>query len=207
MPSAIALAALPLLLWLLFRPQLAFCLLAVSIPFPASLVGGGTGLSVAGSDVLLTLIFCVVIAEALLTGRTAIFSALKILALPLTPYLAWMAILAADHLGVVSTLQTGQRLELFLFPLIIGAAVSFRGLELPLLKTYLITATVFAGLYPFFSNANGGLGAQKNPAGQFIADGLLLLIAVKDLRGKLILAAPVLTLGLFWTESRVRSCP
>jgi hypothetical protein len=202
LPSAIAIAVVPFLLWLLFRPAASVCLLAISIPFPVSLVGAGTGLNVAGSDILLTLICCMVLADALLTGETALFTALKPLALPLAPYLAWMLILAADHLGVISSLQTGQRVELFLLPLMIGAAVALRGLEIPLLKTYLLTATIFAALYPIFSDDAGGLGAQKNPAGQFIANGLLLLIAVRDLRGKMLLAAPILTLGLFWTQSR-----
>jgi O-antigen ligase len=152
--------------------------------------------------VLLTLSFCVVVAHALLTGQTAIFTKLRPLVIPFAPYVVWMAVLAAAHLGVVSGLQSGQRLELFLFPVMIGLAIALHGLAMPFLKAYLLTATVFAALYPLFSDEAGGLGAQKNPAGQFIANGLLLLIAVKELRGRLLFAAPLLTLGLLWTQSR-----
>jgi O-Antigen ligase len=200
--SAIVLAAMPLILWLLYRPRLAVMVLGITIPFPVSVIAGGPGLNVAASDVLLSTISCMVIAEALVLRRSTLLAPLRILAWPVAPYLGWMVVLVAAHLSVLSAMQSAQRLELFLFPILVGVSVAIRRHEMHFLRAYLVACTVFAALYPFFSDDAGGLGVQKNPAGGFIAGALLLLIGVRGLRGKLLLVAPVLTLGLFWTQSR-----
>jgi hypothetical protein len=201
--SAIAISLLPFIVWFIIRPRWAIVMLGVSIPFAVSLVGGSAGgLNVAASDVLLTLIFCTVAMQGLLGGHPQIAPALRPLVVPFAPYLGWMVVLAAAHLGVVSSLQSGQRIELFVFPVVIGVVVSIGGYEALVLRAYLTTTILFASLYPLFSNEAGGLGAQKNPAGGFIACALLLVISIRDLREKFKYGTPFLILGLFWTQSR-----
>jgi hypothetical protein len=203
LPSAAAIAVVPALLCLVLRRIVAAIVLGISIPLPISLVGGSAGgLNVAASDIFVTAFFVAILVDVLITGRRDLFLALKPLALPLAPYLAWMVVLIAAHPGGGTAVQTGQRLELFLFPILVGAAVAMRGWESPLLKAYVITATGLAALYPIFSNDAGAFGIQKNPAGQFIANALLLFVATRSLRGRLLFTVPVLTLGLLWTQSR-----
>ncbi len=200
---ALLAAAAPVALVLALNFRIATVLLAVSLPFPMSLLGGGAGLSVAASDLLLALLLVVVTVNGLRGRLVGLGAAVKPAMLVFAPYLAWLVVLLAAHTTLSDTVQTAQRLELFLVPVLIGAAIGLRGHVLPVLRAYLLTATAFAALYPFFSTGGGGLGAQKNPAGQFIANGLILMLALKPLRSKRLLpAVPVLVLGLLWTLSR-----
>src|SRR4051794_11779078 len=79
---AIGVAMLPLLLWLMFRPKVALIVLGVSIPFAASLAGAGTSLSIAASDVMLTLIFFVIVTDALVTKNPVVMNTLKRFSIP-----------------------------------------------------------------------------------------------------------------------------
>ena len=200
--TAMLVAALPAAVLLALSFRLAAVLLAISLPFPVSLLGGG-GLNVAASDVLLALLLVVVVAEGLGGHLPGIGRAVKSVVLACSPYLAWSLVLLAAHASVSTVLQTAQRLELFIVPVLVGAAIALRGHEWAVLRSYLAISTVFAGLYPVFSTGAGGMGVQKNPAGQFIANALILLIALKPLRNRWTLGAiPVLTIGLLWTQSR-----
>jgi O-antigen ligase len=197
----VALAPVAVLLMLHFRPTAT--LLAVSLPFPMSLLGGDSALNVAASDLLLALLFAVILTEGLTGQLPGMGRAARPALIALSPYLAWVVVLLGAHPGVSDLLQTLQRLELFLIAFLVGLRVAIDGSQLLVLRAYTWTAVAFACLYPFFSNGNGGLGAQKNPAGQFIANALILLLAIKPLRSRWTLSAvPVLILGLLWTQSR-----
>ena len=199
---AAGVALTPALLWMLERHRTAAILLAASLPLPLSLGGVGLGLSIAVSDVLLVLLFVVVVSQLLVSRDLRALQVLAPIRWPLGQYLAVIAVVWVAHLGFSALLQTVQRLELFLFALLVGAAIALRGDQIPVLRAYVLVTTVFAALYLPFSDGAGGLGVQKNPAGQFIANALLVLIAVKPTRHRLLWAVPVLTLGLFWTQSR-----
>jgi O-antigen ligase len=201
MAYLVALAPVAVLLVLHFR--LMATLLAISLPFPMSLLGSGAGVNVAGSDLALALLFAVVVVEALTGYLPDLGKTAKPALVALSPYAAWVVVLLAAHRDVSDVLQTLQRFELFLIPVLIGVAIARRRCHVLVLNAYLWTAVAFAGLYPFFSNGNGGMGAQKNPAGQFIANALILLLAVRPLRSKWSLGSvPILILGLLWTQSR-----
>ena len=202
LPLAAAVALAPTVLLVLERRRALAFLLAASLPFPLSLGGGGLGLNISASDLLLTVLAGIIVTGFLIAKDDAPLRALAPLRWPLGQYVAVMGVVWAGHLGFSTLLQTGQRLELFLIPLLAGAAIVQWGCERGVLRTYVVVTTAFAGLYPFFSDGEMGLGVQKNPAGQFIANALLMQIAIPELRKRLLWTIPILTLGLFWTQSR-----
>jgi len=201
--TAYALAMLPVTVLLGMHPRLTAGLLAVSLPFPISLLGGGASLNIATSDLLLALLTVVVVAEGLRRRLPGLGAGARPVALVCGAYLAWAAVLLSAHLGTSTILQTGQRLELFFFPALVGIAIALWHTEWIVVKAYLAAATAFAAMYPFVSNGNNAFGIQKNPAGQFMANALILLAAVPRLRTRaFITAVPVLVIGLLWTQSR-----
>lgn len=202
LPLAAAVALAPAALLVLEHRRALALLLAASLPFPLSLGGGGLGLSISASDVVLTVLAGIIIAGYLVGKDDAPWRAMAPIRWPLGQYVAVMGVVWAAHLGFSTLIQTGQRLELFLIPLLAGAAMVQWGCEHAVLRTYVLVTTTFAALYPFFSNGEMSLGVQKNPAGQFIANALLMLVALPEVRRRLLWTVPILTIGLLWTQSR-----
>jgi hypothetical protein len=107
-----------------------------------------------------------------------------------------MVLLVPLHLGVENIVQTGQRYELFLAPLVVGAFAALSKQHLPLLQAYVLSTTALAVAWPLDS-----FELQKNPVGQLIANAILLLVGFRALH-RLWPCLLVLVPGLLLTQSR-----
>ena len=115
---------------------------------------------------------------------------------PVLQYAVVMLLLLTVHLGVGDIFKTGQRYELFLLPLIVGAFAAISDQHLVVLRAYVLAATALAIVWPFAQSIG-----QKNPVGQMIGNAILVLIAIPSLR-KLFPCLLILVPGLLYTESR-----
>jgi hypothetical protein len=193
---ALAFSALPLVAWLFAKPQIGVVLLGGSIPILYDLTGGRGGFHLAFSDLLLMLVGANLLVAALLTDASGALQALRPLRGGLIQYGVFLVLLLLIHLSFKEFAQTGQRLELFFLPLVIGAFATIAGRELAVLKAYVVAAACLAVLWPF----DPSLG-QKNPVGQLIGNAILLLVGVRGLRAYAPLAL-ILVPGLLLTGSR-----
>jgi O-Antigen ligase len=193
---AIGIAFLPLLVWESTRLTGALVLLGASIPEFANIAGGATSTNAALSDLLLVFIGGSVLLRAAVVGSAPALHALRPVALPVIQYGVFMSLLYLVHPAGRELLQTGQRAELLVLPLIVGAFAALTDRYLQLLKGYVLATSVLAAVWPL-----DHLSLQKNPVGQFIGNAILLLIAVPRLRA-LLPCLLVLVPGLFLTGSR-----
>lgn len=197
-PSTTALMiVIPFVVWLIANRFMAALLMAFTLPYVTDVTGGALGLNVALSDVLLTFFLLALVLQWFVTRKAPELSPLSPLKFVVGQYVAMLLILFAAHVGFVELIKTAQRIELFVFPLVVGAALVLMGRELWVLRIYILGAAVTAVLAIAGIELN-----QKNPTGQFIANGLLLLLASKELRRKLIWLMPLLAAGVLWTQSR-----
>lgn len=176
---AFALAFLPVGLWFVARPALPIVLLGASLPWVVSLSGRSAGgLSVAASDLLITfLVASVVVGAATALRPVEIVRTLRPVQWPVIAYTFVMAAIIPFHASSHELLQVVQRLELYLVPLILGVYAVSIGRHEQLLKAYVVSCTVLAAIFPFRD-----FGMQHNPEGQFVANAILLVIAVRALR-------------------------
>lgn len=195
-PLAFGIAFLPLLVWESTRLTAALVVLGASLPAIWNLAGGAVSANVALSDLLLVFIGGSILLRAVAAGSAPALEALRPVAFPVIQYGVFMLLLLLVHPGGRELLQTGQRAELFVLPLIVGAFAAFTKRYLQVLKGYVLAATVLAAVWPL-----DHLSFQKNPVGQFIGNAILLLIAFPRLRG-LFPCLVVLVPGLFLTASR-----
>jgi O-antigen ligase len=107
-----------------------------------------------------------------------------------------MLILLAVHPGTRELLKTGQRFELFLLPLIVGAFAALTDRHIRVLQAYVVATTILAVAWPIHH-----FGLNKNPMGQMIANAILLLVGVRALRRLWPCLVP-LAAGLIFTVSR-----
>ena len=124
---AVLLALVPVVVWLVVRPALIATLVGASLPVISSIAGNSAGgLNVSPSDLLLVLAgFAILLASAL--GRTSsIVRSLRPVAAPVLLYSAFVLILLGAHIGGKELVKTGQRYELFLLPLLVGAFVALQ---------------------------------------------------------------------------------
>ena len=183
-------------LWLLVRPNLAAVALGASIPALENIAGAHLGVNVSLGDLLLLLLATSVVGSAVVSRSALVFRVLQPVSFPVLQYCAFVFVLLAAHLDRNSGIQTVQRLELLAFPLVVGSYLALKGAHVRLLQAYVVAATALAVLWPF-----DHLQLQKNPAGQLLANAILLLIGVPALT-RLRICAPLLVYGLFATASR-----
>jgi hypothetical protein len=193
---AVAFCVFPFVIWLFARPGPVLFVLGASIPVTYSLTGNRAGFHLSPSDLLLVFAFAGLIFRATATGSIPGVGALRMVKVPVVQYAGFMLLVLAAHLSVSDFFKTGQRYELFALPLIVGAFAAFSDRHLVVLKAYIVAATVLAVVWPF----DHSLG-QKNPVGQMIANGILVLIAVPSLR-RYLPCRLILVPGLLYTESR-----
>lgn len=182
--------------WLVVRPVVAAVALGASIPAVQTIASGHLGLHIGVGDLLVFLLLFAALGGAVLARDSATFRALLPVRFPVLQYCVFVLVLLFAHAGAGPLGQTVQRYELIAFPLVIGAYLALRGAHLALLKGFVVAATVLAVVFPFAS-----LGLQKNPAAQFMADAVLVVVGVPRL-GRLRIVAPLLVFSLFATESR-----
>ena len=109
------------------------------------------------SDLLLVLIVAGILLQAVITGSAPAIRALRPVALPLAVYASVMIVLLPAHLSFGEVVKTGQRFELFLFPLLVGAFAALADRHLMMLQAYVLSATVLAVAWPLDL-----LAGQKN---------------------------------------------
>jgi hypothetical protein len=187
---------LPFAAWLLSRPDVPLILLGASLPALQSVAGGRLGYQVAVSDLLLVLLGGAVLFRMVITGNAQEVRALRPIALPVLVYGAIMVLLVPFHIGIGNLLQTGQRFELFLVPLVVGAFAALSDRHLPMLQAYVLSTTVLAVVWPLHDFA-----LQKNPVGQLIANAIMLLVGFRALH-RLWPCLLVLVPALLLTQSR-----
>jgi O-antigen ligase len=191
---AVALCLLPLVAILLARPTVLLVPLGASIPLLHSFTVAGYFVTL--SDLLLVLIVAGILLQAVITGSAPAIRALRPVALPLTVYASVMIVLLPAHLSFGEVVKTGQRFELFVFPLLVGAFAALAGRHLMMLQAYVLSATVLAVAWPL-----NLLAGQKNGVGQLIGSAILLLVGVPALR-RLLPCLVILVPALLVTESR-----
>ena len=118
------------------------------------------------------------------------------IAFTILQYSCVMAFVVLLHFDTWNVAKTGQRLELFLLPLIVGAYAALKGRHVRLLQAYVVSASALALVWPL-----NDFNLQKNPVGQVIANAILVLMAMQSLRRMLPLLL-ILVPGLFLTQSR-----
>lgn len=199
---AVVASVLPICAWFASRPTAPLVLLGVSIPAVISLTNdsygstGNGGYNTSVSDFLLVLVALGIVMKWLSGRSEPVLRSLRPVALPVVPYCAVMVMLLAVHPGVRELLKTGQRFELLLLPLLVGAFAALTERHIKVLQAYVVATTVLAVVWPVYH-----LSVDKNPAGQMIANAILLLVGVRALRRLwpcLLLLAP----GLILTVSR-----
>lgn len=199
---AIVASVLPIAAWFATRPTAPLVLFGVSIPAVISLTGnslgstGNGGYNTSVSDFLLVLVAVGIVLKWLSGRSEPVLRALRPIALPVLTYCSVMLMLLAVHPGVHELLKTAQRFELLLLPLLVGAFAALTGRHIKVLQAYVVATTVLAVVWPVYH-----LTLNKNPAGQMIANAILLLVGVRALRRLwpcLLLLAP----GLILTVSR-----
>ena len=193
---ALAIAVLPLAIWEATRLSASLVLLGASLPALQSIAGGSASLNVAVSDLLLVFIGAAILAQAVVTRAAPELRALRPVSLPFIQYGLVTVLLIFVHPGLNAVLQTAQRLELFVIPLIVGAFAALTNRYVHVLRAYVLAATLLAAIWPVEDFA-----MQKNPVGQMIGNAILLLVAFPRLRSFLPCLL-VLVPGLFLTESR-----
>jgi hypothetical protein len=195
---ALGLSFVPLAIWLATHPSIPLIFVGASLPAITSLGANeySTGYKFATSDVLLVIVGAGILLEWSAARPTPVIRALKPVARPVMQYAALMVLLLPFHPGLRDLFKTGQRFELFLLPLVVGAFAALTGRHLALLKGYILACTVLATIFPLYS-----FGLQHNPIGGFIGNAILVLIAVRPLR-RFYPCLFILAPGLILTLSR-----
>ena len=123
---ALGLVLLPLVAWESSRLTAALVLLGASLPAFYNIAGGSLSVNIAVSDVLLAFIGAAILMRIVVTRSAPALAALRPIALPVVQYSVVIGLLLLAHLGSGAA-QTGQRFELFLLPLVVGAYAALRG--------------------------------------------------------------------------------
>jgi hypothetical protein len=197
---AIAFSLIPLAVWLLTHPTIPLVLLGAAIPEVISLSGkteaSTSGYNFTASDLLLVLVSAGILLDWTVARPVPVIRALRPVSRPVLVYGAAMLLLLTFHHSFHDVAKTGQRFELFLLPLIVGAFAALVGWHIRVLKGYVLASTLLALVYPFFS-----FGVQHNPAGGFVGNAILVIIAVRPLR-RLYPCLAILVPGLLLIQSR-----
>jgi hypothetical protein len=183
-------------LWALSRPAVAAVALGASLPAFSDLAGAHAGVHVAASDLVLTLFTLVLLIEVAAQRTAGLVRSLRPISYALIPYCALLVVLVGAHPGAKSFLNTAQRFEIFLLPLLVGVFLALRQQHVRVLQAYVLACAVVAVVWPL-----DHMGMQKNPTGQFLANAILLTLGVRELR-RFVLITPLLAFGLLTTQSR-----
>jgi len=93
---------------------------------------------------MLVLAVCGVCLAAALGGTGSIIRSLRPVAAPVLLYAAFMFVLLGAHIGGKELIKTGQRYELFLLPLVVGAFVALQRQHIRVLQAYVLACTALA---------------------------------------------------------------
>lgn len=203
---AITVALVPAAMLAVTAPRLLALLAVATLPFDVDILAGRVpGLHVGPSDFLLA-VTLVAVAGLLLyrPEARARLAALRPLAGPFWIYAGVLAVLLAAHPDLTSVINSAQRLELTVLPAVVAAVVLDAAGIRRAMQLFVVSATVLAVLWVVLGHGSTGdtvLGIQKNPAGQFMTDAILVLLAAPRLQA-LRFCLPLLAAGLLFTQSR-----
>lgn len=197
---ALVVAAIPLGLLALARPRATTVVGLALLPWAVNLAPG-LPLNVSATDVLFAVAVVAIglswtIARPLATARA--LAPILLLALA---YAAVLVVVNLVHLQVDSLIDSFQRMQLVVVPLLVGALLVAcgalrRGLTLYVVSSCVLSLAWVSAVIP------EGWQLQKNPVGQFLVGGILVALAVNIGAPLRILALPVLSVGLVSTASR-----
>ncbi|MHA3704365.1 O-antigen ligase family protein [Jatrophihabitans sp. YIM 134969] len=201
----IAICLLPLVPALVLRPRVAAIGAIALLPFQISVVGDAAGgLQASVSDVLLFAaaggLLVAVSQDAELRHRLGVLRPLR----PLFGlYVAATIVVSAPHPDLTTVVNVVQRIEIVLVPLVIGALLVDAVVARVALTLFVVAACVLAAAWLLpHSSTDSVLGVQKNPAGQFVVDAVILLIAAMRGRPWRWGLVAVLLVAVYATQSR-----
>ena len=197
---ALILALLPLGAALYCTPQLPLALGVAALPLALDVSGGGVQFTV--SDLLLTLALAGAVPALLLVPewRDRARGLAPLLAIT-APFAVWLVAVAINHASLVDVLKTGQYYQLFLLPLLLGALVLDRRQARWALTGFVVMAVVLAALWAL-TGGDFAFAGNKNPAGQYMANAIILVLALAPSWLWRITALIPLVIGLGFTQSR-----
>lgn len=198
---ALMLSTAPSLLLLIVRSEWIGLAGVALLPFPAAEMVVH-GFQVSGADVALGA--CAVVILSRDRQIRAVLTNLRPTLAGLVPFGAVVALNVAVHPGETSLLRSVQRLGLVVIPLLCGALLWRLGVGRSAARLFVLAAALSAVFWIVTGLKASGtvLGVQKNPAGQFMVDAVLLLLAVPGLFKRVYLPVGLLLVGILFTESR-----
>jgi O-antigen ligase len=199
---AALLAALPLLVLAAARPHVPLLAGVALLPFPAIGIGVG-GTQVTAADML----FLVALASAvfpLLLNRNWRDRARDAgpLLLAAAPLAAWLAAVMAFHSSTTVTINGLQTYQIFAFPLVLGAVVLLPQHARIAAALFAASSVILALTWVVSGGEGLAVSGNKNPAGQYIADAVILVLALAPTWRSRVLCLVPLGAGLIFTQSR-----
>jgi hypothetical protein len=197
--QAVVVLGAPFIALLALNPWWAAAVAVTVLPVQTS-VGAG-GVQVAAADVMFLACFAgLVPLMAMSTQWRARLVAVRPLVPWVAPFLLWLVVIVLAHPSQHSAVNALQYAELTGFAVVVGAVVLTPKTARVALTGFLAVACVTAALWTVRSGTFSV--DNKNPAGQFMVDAMLLsLVVVRGWKWR----APVvllLILGILHTESR-----
>jgi hypothetical protein len=201
-PIALLLAISPLVAVLAFQPRLAVVLGAFVLPFLSIGLPAGP-VQITASDALFTVAFAGVVLALLVDGSWAARARdARPLILCSAPLAVWLVIVMAEHGTPTVLVNSLQSYQLFLVPLLLGALVPDRRAARWAMAAFVVASVALAVTWIVSGGDGLPLSGNKNPSGQFIANAMILVLALAPTwTWRLVLLVP-LGAGLVFTQSR-----
>jgi hypothetical protein len=184
---------------LALNPWWAAALAISALPVQTSV--GASGVQVAASDVLLLSCFIGLVPLLAMNPEwQERMRAIRPLLPWLAPFLLWLAVIVIAHPSLHSAVNALQYAELTGFAVVVGAVVFTPATARLAMTGFVAVACITAALWTVSS---GSFSVDnKNPAGQFMVDAMLLsLIVVRGWKWRVPIIL-LLILGILHTESR-----
>jgi hypothetical protein len=197
--QAVVVLGAPVVALLAMNPWWAAAVAVAVLPVQTS-VGAG-GVQVAASDVMFLACFAGLVPLMAMSGEwRARLAAVRPLLPWLAPFLLWLVVIVAAHPSQHSAVNALQYAELTGFAVVVGAVVLTPKTARMALTGFLAVACVTAALWTVRSGTFSV--DNKNPAGQFMVDAMLLsLVVIRGWKWRLPVVV-LLILGVLHTESR-----
>ncbi|MGY1779788.1 O-antigen ligase family protein [Geodermatophilus sp. SYSU D01036] len=199
---AYLMAAAPLLLVLVLRPQVPVVLGAALLPFLGiGATAGGT--QVTASDALFALAFVGALVCLLLEpswrdrGRDT-----RALLLCGAAFAVWLVAVMLVHGSVTVALNSVQTYQLFLVPLVLGTVVLQPRTARAVVAVFILGSVVLALAWILTGGDAPPLTGNKNPDGQMIANAMVLALALAPTWTWRVALLVPLGAGLVFTQSR-----
>jgi hypothetical protein len=197
--EAVLVLGAPLISLLALNPWWAAAVAVSVLPVQSS-VGAG-GVQVAASDVMFLACFAGMVPLMAMSAEwRQRLTAVRPLLPWVTPFLLWLVVIVLAHPSLHSAANALQYAELTGFAVVVGAVVLTPKTARMALMGFLAVACITAALWTVRSGVFSV--DNKNPAGQFMVDAMLLsLVVIRGWKWRLPIVG-LLILGILHTESR-----